>query len=292
MPSFRGVSPDFYSGDLDLDLRGYLMSGEFATKPEIPRNEFEEVVGNRCGSRPVKNTLRDSFSLFSGIKSLYEHLTITEFVTIALISVGMTCFFCLYYYPASFDEQYHLSARLRFNIIVTAVVFPSTMLVAECQRRRETCLQRYATMKGTLCNILLAFLTWRSKNIVMSEEWEAATLQTVRECAEVVGELLLLPTLRDRHVYTKHGRNFSERVIQTRGRLQARLLSLNMDLHYYVEDLKMKGLSPMESIRLFQYINSFSREFEQAWGIKVYRTARSARVFVRIVLSSCLLFYG
>jgi hypothetical protein len=258
---------------------------------ELPADEFAEEFQNKAFGRARSNTRKDVYSFLSGIKSLYHHLTFTEFIIITLASLGVTLFFCYYLYPGPADD-YHLSARLRFNIIVTAVLFPSTMLVAETIGRRDVAMRRFAVIKGEMCQILEALLTWRTPHIIMSDAWEEQVHQVMSQMVIRVHQLLLQPTIRDRHQYTKEGRAFAAAILQRRRELKDDLMRLNFKIHCFVEDLKEAGLSPMESIRLFQYIQIFSQGLEVVYSIKHYRTNQSSRAFSRIILTSCIMFYG
>jgi hypothetical protein len=270
----------------------YVRTQNFAQRERLPSHEFKEQFENKLLGKNRSNISRDGYSLLSCIISLYQHLTTSEIVILTSLSLGMTLFFCYYYYPALDGEDYRLAASLRFNLIGTAVLFPSTMLVSETMRRRENALQRYAALKGVLCNLLLAYLTWRDTGIHMTSEWEAKSFEVTKRAAGIVQSLLLLPTIRDRHSFTNGGRQFATEVKSMRTCLHAELMKVNFEMHVLVEDLKAQGMTPMESIRLFQYISNLFRDFEQIWCVKIYRTARAARTFVRIVLSACLMFYG
>jgi len=126
----------------------------------------------------------------------------------------------------------------------------------------------------------------------MTPEWERHAFEVMLEAVQVTFGLLHLPKIRFRHFHTNHGVKFERAVRTERERLQERLTKVNFSMHSLVEDLKDNGLSPMESIRLFSYVQQLFKEFEGIWMIKVYRTGNAARSFVRIILTSCILFYG
>jgi hypothetical protein len=260
-------------------------------KDPIPADEFVDSFKRKCLGNTRRVIKRDCFSYFSSLYALAQNLSYTEAIIVLLSSLGMTLFFCYYYYPDS-NEPYRLAARIRFTIIGTAVLFPSTMLASETSLRREMALRRFGLLKGQLCQILVAFLTWRTPKIVMSSEWETKTFEITSRCAVLFHSLLLMPTIRDRHQYTNRGQAFARSILKERERLHGELIKVNFKLHVFVEDLKEQGLSPMESIRLFQYIQILFREFEQLWCIKVYRTPRAARAYVRTILTTCIMFYG
>jgi len=237
-------------------------------------------------------TRRDAMSLFSCMVSVAHHFTYLEFIGITIASVSMTLFFCFYYYEPKPGDSHLLAARLHFNLVATAVLFPSTMLVAENFRRRELALRRYGTVKGQLCQLLVAFLTWRAPHLVMSEEWEKKAFETVKEAVEIANQILLLPTIRDRHKYVSQAKAFSSKVAKVRAGLVEKMLISQHHFHELVEDLKEAGMSPMEIMRLYQFTNIFAREFEALYNKKMYRSSSSVRSFIRVVLTFAIMFYG
>jgi hypothetical protein len=279
--------------EVDLSDENYFrhIKYDFFEDEPIPADEFVEHFNKHMLKNARRNISRDGYSIISGIQSLFQHLTYAEFVGITLASLGMTLFFCYYYYPGP-EEEYRLAARLRFNIIVTAVLFPSTMLANETASRRESALRRFAFAKASMCQLLRAYLTWRAPNVVMTKEWEAHAYRVMLELDVAMHLLLTLPTIRDRHETFERGKLFAKGVENERIALHERLIRINFNMHVLVEDLKDAGLSPQEAIRFFQYIQLLSKELEGMWAIKVYRTGRTARAFVRVILTACIFFYG
>lgn len=257
----------------------------------LPRSEFiEQFEGKVLGKAREKFRL-DLNSLWSCAIILYKHLSYSEFVAINLASLGMTLFFCYYLYPSQ-PEPYHLAARLKFNLIATAVLFPSTMLANETINRRESALRRFGTFKGELSNVLRAILLWRAPHVKTTKEWDQKAAKTFQNTVDIVLPVLLLPTIRDRHDFSLRGRTFGDDVYRHKVRHIEEFMKNNFEIHCLVEDLKKAGLSPMESMRLFQLITIFSKEFDAMLCFKVYRSPRTARAFVRIILTSCIMFYG
>jgi hypothetical protein len=234
---------------------------------------------------------RDVFNWYGSFLSLINHgWGFESFLTLAL-AVGSTCFFC--YYRTS--DGTPLAARLDFSIIGSALVFPVTFLIAETFRRREGAIQRLASIKAILCQIEIAMLTWRWKGsgTDLGTEWEDRVHQTLHHIVYTMTAILQLPTWNtNRHIYTAQGRDFKARVIKRERELTRRLGLLFSELHWYVEDLKERGLPANEASRINQYHSILQIDFEALAMVKSYRTPNVSRSFVRIMVLVMPIFYG
>jgi hypothetical protein len=279
----------------DEEFAVYWKSGEqfedLQNKDPIPADEFVDSYKDKLLGNTRRVIKRDCFWYYSWIRGIYQHLSTTEIIEITLLSIGMTLFFC-YYSEQDGDESYRLAARLDFTIIGIAVLFPSTMVASAAIERRDTALQRFAALKGNLVQLFIGYLTWRNSGLVMKSQWEIQALQIISRCAALFRSTLLLPRIRGRYQYTPKGRAFADLIFKAQQQKHAELVKLQLRLHGLVQDLKDNGLTEFESVRLFQLVLDIFTEFEKLWIIKVYRTPRVARAYIRLILTTCIMFYG
>lgn len=235
---------------------------------------------------------RDCYNWYGSILSLLRQGWGFESFMSLFFGVGSTCFFCYYRTP----EGNALAARLDFSIIGSAVVFPVTFLIAETFRRRENAIQRLASIKAILCQIELAMLTWRWKDVPfdrISDEWEDSVHSNLHVIINSMAQILKLPTWNtNRHIFTAQGREFKSRVIGRERELTRKLSLCFSQLHWFTEDLKDWGLPPNEASRINQYNSMLQTEFENLTMIKAYRTPNVSRSFVRVMVLFMPIFYG
>ena len=237
----------------------------------------------------ASNITKDSVSFGSGVVALSKHLISFEFFIIALTALGSTLFF-YYYYDASLG--YHLAARLRFTIIVTAVLLPSIVYARETTNRREDGLRKLANLKAISLSLFGAFMNWRSGIKGLTPEWENKTRETMIRLVCLIKLILSLPTIRIRHRYSRRGKLFREKILSRRDLITRGMSLIYGDLNLYVEDMKRCGLPSQEAIRLFLFIHTISRDIEGLIALKFNRTSEAARSFIRIFILTCIIFYG
>jgi hypothetical protein len=232
---------------------------------------------------------RDMLNWYGSIISLVQHgWSFEAFLTIVCAVISTTVF-CVV--PI---DGHAFAARLDFTIIGSAVVFPTTFLIAETFRRREGAIQRLASIKALLCQLEMAYLTWRWKgNSDMGEEWELEVHKTINHTMRTIVAILSLPTWNtNRHIYTSSGRQFKAKVVKRERELMHRMGVLFSRLHIFTEDLKSHGLPPNEASRVNQYNCLLQIDFEALVMVKCYRTPNIARSFVRLMVLVCPIFYG
>lgn len=205
-------------------------------------------------------------------------------------SLGSTLFFCYYVDPGS---GLALAARMNFTLIATAVLFPALFMVRTTELRRYKAITLLSSFKAQLCQLELGLLTWRSSlRPDMPREWDQRAVDACVEYALVLSSILTLPPMLLRHLYSERGLAFYRRVDAVRRRRLVRLTVLEIELNSLVEDLKEHGLTPQESIRLFEYTMRLANFAQQLMSTKQYRSSEVARAFSRVVLFVCILFYG
>lgn len=257
----------------------------------LPEHEFAYLDACFPCGKLASHTLRESTSLVASTRAFLLHIATFEVLVLLVLSLSSTLFFSFYLYDPAID--YRLAARLRFNVLVSALLLPATILAYETSRRREDVLRRLSAIRGGLAQILQAYLTWRApSNFEMSDEWEEGCVVLVEKYTDVLEELFSLPTIRTRHSYSTRGLEFATRVKKRMFDLNNNLVCLDFEMHKRLEQLKSAGLKPMESQRLAMFIANTARDVETLGGLKVYRTPGSMRDFVRVFILVVVFFYG
>jgi len=249
-----GIFPKFSDGGVQEELFEF---GNFRSMPFYKRTWY--------------SIEKDIYNWYGSFLSLISHGWGFESFLTLVLAVASTTFFCYYRTP----EGTPLAARLDFSIIGSALVFPVTFLIGETFRRREGAIQRLASIKAVICQIEIAMLTWRWKgtNTDLGVEWEDRLHQTLHYIVNTMVAILQLPTWNtNRHIYTAQGREFKARVIKRERELTRRLGLLFSELHWYVEDLKDRGLPANEASRINQYHSMLQIDFEALAMVKSYRT--------------------
>ena len=107
----------------------------------------------------------------------------------------------------------------------------------------------------------------------LGQDWEDRVHETLHNIINAMCMILKLPTWNtNRHIYTKQGREFKARVIKRERELTRRLSYYYSQLHWFVEDLKDRGLPANEASRINQYNSILQGDFEALAMVKSYRT--------------------
>jgi hypothetical protein len=215
-----------------------------------------------------------------------------ERMVLMALALSSTLFFVSYRYDGEL-----LNARLRFQVIVQAALFPVTFLVVESAKRREYSIDQLSRVKAMTCQVTLALLTWRctaDPKAFMGEEWDNEVMDTMQFVVRTYFAVLRMPTSNlIRHVTTARGRAFAHKARQHARKLCGLAVDSQFHLHTLVQELKERGaIQPPESQMLFREMLILHSEWERVLTIKTYRTPLLARAFVRVAFFAACWFYG
>lgn len=194
------------------------------------------------------------------------HLTFTvETTVVLLLSLGSACLF-IFYRNQNGDI---LAARLDFNLMSIALVFPVTFLIQTGFQRRERALSSLASLKSDFAQFLLGSMVWNSHKDEFSLENTEEIYSTLVHIVKNMKEALSLPTSsRRRHFYTRKGIKFREKVLARVKYLGEDIQRRFLVLHLKVNRMKRNGLPGGEASRLEQYLLFLQEKYEQLLAIK------------------------
>ena len=229
-------------------------------------------------------------NLISSFKALAYHSWDLESFLVMLLACLSTTFFCFYH-----DNGQYIAAKLDFTIIGSAIIFPVTFIIGETFRKREAAIQRIADIKALVSQIYTGLLVWRwnGSGTDLGAEWEARVKATLVRIARLMVAVLSLPTWStNRHFLTRRGQSFRKLVMAREAEILEHMTSHFAEMHYFVEDLKARGLPGNEASRINQFNYFLQANFESVLMTKTYRTPNIARAFIRCAALICPIFYG
>lgn len=292
---------DFFSGRKQPINRqnDSLIDDTWYNEPDV---DFHEFAKENFLNSVVKKRSLDYYSAFL---AFFSHLTNFEYLVVILLTITSTLFFGLYHADnknpnVDNKDTWPLAARLRFNIIGTAIWLPSTILIQETSFRRESAMRKLGAFTALLLQIHCSLLTWRvdskQKKFKMKNypEFENRVTIVCLDLTNILFALLALPTVnRERYLHSKAGLQFKKKIQQNHDELVSQAQVCIVRLHFFVEELKIEyNFSPQESMRLFQFISMLQINLETLLMIKVKRTPGLARSFTRTSVLCSIFFYG
>ena len=269
--------------------------------------ELDAALARARGTREPRSGVpgaRDAGEYAGSLVLLVSALTYLELALVWVSALGATLLYMMVpadVNPADPDSPY-LAARLRFTMIGTLAFFPATFLILETAARREQALRRIAAVRSTAVHVLTAMTGWRvflpaaagqSAHVALCADFDDRARAALEEVVARFADVLKLPVAdRIRHQATAWGRRYNAKVHAARGVLTRRLMRAVIELHALQNDLALAGMSPMEGMRVHQYLFWLQRDMDAAMAVKRYRTSHAARSFVRVTVLSVVLFYG
>jgi len=276
---------------------------EAAAQRELQEKRTETHI-QKMASERMTNDKSVSTSYFAAIRNSLRRLlntvldTIAHFVVFIVVAHGSWLSFIVLstavlatVFYARFDNG-SMAAKLDWQFVSFALVFPVTFFLAETWRRRERALSKMAGIKSLSFWIYLAHRDWLHQEKLPQGHLVKVQTVLVRMLCDLHGYITLRRlTTRDLYFAVGKHKRFAEfeakrsawrREMYTQMKLLSRLC----------EDLKDAGLPTNEASRINQYHSLFLRDLEEVMNIKDYRTPQGIRSFSRVYVILIWALFG
>eukprot|EP00192_Tetraselmis_astigmatica_P004473 CAMPEP_0117667504 /NCGR_PEP_ID=MMETSP0804-20121206/11010_1 /TAXON_ID=1074897 /ORGANISM="Tetraselmis astigmatica, Strain CCMP880" /LENGTH=469 /DNA_ID=CAMNT_0005475251 /DNA_START=193 /DNA_END=1602 /DNA_ORIENTATION=- len=200
-------------------------------------------------------------------------------------AAGFTVFYTLF-------DGGSMAAKLDWQFVSFALVFPVTFFLAETWRRRERALSKMAGIKSLSLWLYLAHRDWLHQDKVPEGHLEKVKIVLVRMLCDLHG-YITLRRLTTRDLYFAVGQNKHFMQFEAKRRAWRREMYVQMKLlSRLCENMKDYGLPTNEASRINQYHSLLMRDVEEVMNIKDYRTPQGIRSFTRVYVILIWVMFG
>eukprot|EP00873_Tetraselmis_striata_P036935 jgi/Tetstr1/457199/TSEL_043847.t1 len=245
-----------------------------------PTQLWRAVAGSL---RRLLRTLLDTAAHFVVFVTL-AHGSWLSFFTVAT-AVGFTAFYTLY-------DGGSMAAKLDWQFVSFALVFPVTFFLAETWRRRERGLAKMAGIKSLSLWLYLAHRDWLHSDKLPEGHLDTVKTVLVKMLCDLHG-YITLRRLTTRDLYFAVGKNHRFLEFEDKRRQWRRGMYIQMKLlSRLCEALKDCGLPTNEASRINQYHSLLLKDVEEVMNIKDYRTPQGIRSFTRVYVILIWTMFG